>query len=163
MQKKADAKTWDMFFNRLYTILGLTIMVIAGFDVGFFHITPSLPLGLKIILIILILPIAGFADWAVLVNRFYSRIVRIQKDRGHHVVNKGPYRVLRHPTYLFALINLIIMPVLLNSFIAYIPSLLCVVLMVWRTYKEDTTLKNELEGYLEYSKKVKYRLIPGLF
>jgi protein-S-isoprenylcysteine O-methyltransferase Ste14 len=163
MTKNPGAKGWDILFNKMYAVSYLLMFILAGLDVGVVKATPVLPLLVKIPLLSLLLIGAVFADWAVLVNRFYSRFVRIQTDRGHHVVNKGPYKIIRHPAYLVSLITLLSLPILLNSLLAYIPGLICFTLMVWRTYKEDKTLKKELRGYLDYSKEVKYRLIPGIF
>jgi protein-S-isoprenylcysteine O-methyltransferase Ste14 len=163
MELKPDAKKWDILFNRVYAVSGFLLIITAGCDVGLIHLTPLLPLWVKISLIAILLAGAVFTDWAVLSNKFFSRFVRIQKDRGHYVNRKGPYQFIRHPAYLFSLVMIVALPILLNSFLAYIPALVCSVLMVWRTYKEDQTLKQELEGYLDYTKEVKYRLIPGLF
>lgn len=163
MTKKPGAKAWDIIINRMYAISLLLLILLAGLDVGIIKATPELPLPVKIPLIGLLVIGALCADWALMVNRFFSRYVRIQTDRDHHVINKGPYRIIRHPAYLVSLVHLLILPILLNSFLAYIPASICFVLMVWRTCKEDKTLKQELKGYLDYSKEVKYRLFPGVF
>lgn len=163
MTKKPDAKSWDIIFNRIYAVSGLVLLLLAGLDAGILKVTPPLPVIIKIPLVGLLILGAVFADWAVMMNNFFSRFVRIQADRGHHVIKKGPYKIVRHPAYLVALILLLTLPILLNSFLAYFPAAISFVLMVWRTYKEDTTLKQELKGYIDYTKEVKYRLIPGIF
>jgi protein-S-isoprenylcysteine O-methyltransferase Ste14 len=163
MSKKPDVKKWDVFFNTIYSVFGMLILLVAGLDVGIIKSMPELPLALRLSLIGFLLLCAVFADWSMLVNSFFSRYVRIQTDRGHHVVNKGPYRIVRHPGYLSAIVLLSVLPLILNSFLAYIPAMVCICFMIWRTYKEDTVLKKELEGYREYTLQVKYRLIPGIF
>jgi protein-S-isoprenylcysteine O-methyltransferase Ste14 len=163
MSKKPDAKKWDVFFNTIYSVFGMLILPVAALDVGIIGSMPELPLALRLSLIGFLLLCAVFADWSMLVNSFFSRYVRIQTDRGHHVINKGPYRIVRHPGYLSAIILLSVLPLILNSFLAYIPAAVCIGFMIWRTYKEDTVLKNELEGYREYTLQVKYRLIPPIF
>jgi protein-S-isoprenylcysteine O-methyltransferase Ste14 len=163
LSRKPDAKKWDILFNRVYFIFGILIYILAGLDVGYFHVSPILPFALKITALFLLISAAVIADWSVLVNKFFSRFVRIQKDRGHYVIDKGPYSLVRHPGYLSILIVLAGVPILLNSLLAYIPAVLCALSVIWRTKKEDAALKNELPGYTEYSKRVKYRLVPAIF
>jgi protein-S-isoprenylcysteine O-methyltransferase Ste14 len=96
-------------------------------------------------------------------NNFFSRVVRIQTDRGHYVVQDGPYRFVRHPGYLAGCFSLLSMPLALGSLWGLIPATLAVLLIIIRTYLEDATLQNELTGYHQYAKKVKYRLLPGIW
>jgi protein-S-isoprenylcysteine O-methyltransferase Ste14 len=97
------------------------------------------------------------------VNRFYSRFVRIQKERGHVAVSDGPYRYIRHPGYLGQIIFSLASGLALSSLWALIPGSLFAVLLVVRTALEDRTLQEELVGYKEYSQRVRYRLIPYLW
>ena len=163
LKKKPDAEKWDVVFNRIYSLTGLLVPVMAGLDLGVLKATPEIPAVIKIISIFVLIPGAIFADWALFTNRYFSRFVRIQHDRNQKVVDKGPYGIIRHPAYAVALLSLILVPVILNSFLAYIPSGICFIFMVWRTIKEDATLVKKLEGYEQYSNRVKYRLIPGIF
>ena len=96
-------------------------------------------------------------------NAFFSPLVRIQKERGHTVAAGGPYRVIRHPGYLGAMLFSISVPLMLASWWAVIPGLASVVLYIVRTSLEDQTLQDELSGYREFSERVKFRLIPGLW
>jgi len=90
-------------------------------------------------------------------------MVRIQTDRGHHVVTGGPYRWIRHPGYAGSLITYPFIPLLLDSSWAYIPAGFIIAVLIYRTSLEDKTLQSELPGYKEYSEKVKYRLVPGVW
>ncbi len=81
----------------------------------------------------------------------------IQRSRG------GPYRFVRHPMYVGILFMSSGMPLLLGSWWALIPGLLTIILFFVRTALEDKTLQAELPGYVEYSQKVRYRLIPGIW
>ena len=101
--------------------------------------------------------------WAMALNRHFEATVRIQKDRGHKVITSGPYKIIRHPGYLSAILWAIGLPMILGSVYGFIPSAAAIIVIVIRTGLEDRTLLNELEGYTEYSKKVKYRLIPGIW
>jgi len=86
--------------------------------------------------------------------------VRIQKERGHIVCDKGLYRIIRHPGYLGMTLSLLAIPLITTSFWSIIPTLMAISLLVIRTSLEDKTLREELEGYVEYSKKTRYKLIP---
>lgn len=93
-------------------------------------------------------------------NKFFSSTVRIQTDRGHIVCENGLYNFVRHPAYLGSIIQSLGFPLLFGSLWSIIPISLLIILFITRTNLEDKTLKNELKGYLEYSNKTKYRIIP---
>ena len=107
----------------------------------------------------------GYAllTWAMISNRFFSQIVRIQSDRGHTVATGGPYRFFRHPGYLGMVVFEPAMSILLGSWWALLASGLSVLLVLLRTALEDRTLQAELPGYREYTRQVRYRLIPGIW
>ena len=104
-----------------------------------------------------------FVNWAMIVNTHFEATVRIQKDRDHKVISEGPYRLVRHPGYLGAILWAIGIPMILGSFYGYIPSVVAIILFIIRTFLEDKTLQDELDGYYDYSKKVKFRLLPGIW
>ena len=109
--------------------------------------------------------IAGMAGltWAESVNKFFEPTVRIQADRGHTVIDTGPYAIIRHPGYVAACLLILGMPLSLGSFWALIPAVLSCLLLVVRTVLEDRTLRAELPGYKEYAQRVRYRLVPGVW
>ena len=96
-------------------------------------------------------------------NRFFIGMVRIQEERGHTVIQSGPYKYVRHPGYLGSLLFILFTPLMLGSLWALIPAGLTCGVVVLRTYLEDNTLKDELAGYLEYSQVVRSRLLPGIW
>jgi protein-S-isoprenylcysteine O-methyltransferase Ste14 len=98
--------------------------------------------------------------WAMQSNPFFSSHVRIQADRGHAVVRRGPYRFLRHPGYAGAIVYNLAAPLVLGSPAALRVGVLIAVLLVVRTALEDATLRRELEGYEGYAGAVRYRLLP---
>jgi protein-S-isoprenylcysteine O-methyltransferase Ste14 len=102
-------------------------------------------------------------NWAIAANAFFSKFVRIQKDRGHSVVTSGPYRYVRHPGYVARIVEALATPVLLGSLWALIPATLCAITFIVRTALEDRTLQDELEGYTDYAQRVRYRLLPGVW
>lgn len=105
----------------------------------------------------------GFSSWALVENRFFSGTVRIQTERGHHVVSIGPYRMMRHPGYAGGLLGYVFIPILLDSLWAFIPAILLAIVMVTRTALEDNILQAELPGYKEYAQQTRYRLLPGIW
>lgn len=157
------AKKWDRFYMLTSGMIGpLAVWIIAGLDKRWGW-SPEIAPG--VCLAGMVVMTAGFslAVWAMLVNRFFSAIVRIQKDRGHTVVESGPYRWVRHPAYAGGIISYLAMALLLGSLWALLPAALTGVVMVVRTALEDAALQAELAGYREYSQRTRYRLLPGVW
>ena len=157
-----DAKPWDKILSPALAFGGLLILIVAGADKGFGWSTPF-SLNLKITALVVIFLSYVFASWALVENKFFSGVVRIQTDRGHHVVTTGPYRIVRHPGYAGALWTYLAMPILFDSLWAFIPSLLLAGVLVLRTSLEDSTLQAELSGYKEFTQKTRHRLFPGIW
>ena len=101
--------------------------------------------------------------WAMGVNPFFEKTVRIQTERGHRVIDTGPYAFVRHPGYLGFFGWALATRLLLGSGWAMVPALLTVAGLVVRTALEDRTLQAELAGYAEYAQRVRFRLVPGLW
>jgi len=96
-------------------------------------------------------------------NTFLSPLVRIQKDRGQQVVSTGVYGFVRHPMYLGAILMFFGAPLLLGSWYGILAALALTALLMARILGEEEMLARELEGYREYTQKVRYRLFPGLW
>jgi len=90
-------------------------------------------------------------------------MVRIQTERGHEVAVSGPYKYIRHPGYVGFIVMVLATPLFLGTLYALLMSGITTILLIIRTSLEDKTLKNELDGYLEYSNKVKFKLIPFIW
>ena len=105
----------------------------------------------------------GLTTWAMLVNRFFSRAVRLQPDRGNQVVTSGPYRLVRYPGYSGGLLLLLSAGFALGSWIAMAPIPLMLPLMVRRTLIEESMLANALPGYADYTQRVRPRIVPGIW
>jgi protein-S-isoprenylcysteine O-methyltransferase Ste14 len=106
---------------------------------------------------------AVLTAWAMRSNRFFSSVVRIQKDRGHTVVEGGPYRFIRHPGYTGMAAFTLATPLILGSYWSFAPAAASVAVTVLRTAMEDSTLNSELDGYADYARRVRYRLVPALW
>ena len=153
----ANAQSWDKKLTPLMGLGGILVMVIAGLDARL-DWSPAFSLPVKIIALVLIV-----AGYALIENRFFSDTVRLQTDRGHQVVSSGPYRWMRHPGYAGALLVYLVTPLFLDSALAFLPTLLTLGLYVLRTAWEDKFLQEELQGYRDYAKRVRYRLFPGIW
>jgi protein-S-isoprenylcysteine O-methyltransferase Ste14 len=161
-QSGPGVERWDRVIMGLYTPLLLTLPVVAGLDAGRFGWSaPSLPVQL---LGWLLLAVAlAIVTWTMAANTYLSERVRIQEERGHHVVTGGPYRYVRHPMYVGVILALLGAPLALASLWALIPAAACAVLFVVRTALEDQTLQERLPGYQEYAGRVRYRLFPSVW
>jgi len=156
-------KWWDKVFYAFYIPAFFAIIIIGSLDGGRFGWTASLP-GFVYIsgYILYIFSILIFV-WAQQINKFFSSVVRIQNDRGHEVIQTGPYKYVRHPGYIGGILMAMSIPLVLGSLWALIPAGAVSILLIIRTYLEDTTLQKELPGYADYAKKVRYRLLPGVW
>ena len=157
-----DAKPWDKLLAPLLGLSSGLIPLTAGLQAAFG--TPfafSLPVEIFSLVIFL----AGYAlsSFALIENRFFSGMVRLQVDRGQVVVTSGPYRWMRHPGYAGGLLAFLMTPLFLDSTWAFIPALLTTIMIILRTSLEDRTLQAELAGYREYAQRVHYRLLPGVW
>ena len=158
----AGMKGWDKLYFGITTLLFLVNLLIAGLDArwGWTRAVGPVVYGLSTVVFF-----AGHLLflWAKYTNHFFSSVVRIQLDRGHHVCQDGPYRYVRHPGYVGGLLYTLTGPVVLGSWWALLPQLLACLLLIVRTALEDQTLQRELPGYTTYAQRVRYRLIPGLW
>lgn len=161
--RKQGAKKWDFLLAMFMAGLGNAIvLLIASLDKRF-NWSFSVPLYLETVGIALVVAGGIAISWSMYSNKFFGPLVRIQKERGHTVCSFGPYRFIRHPGYLGAVLNFIGTPLMLGTLWAFIPAGLICIDIIIRTALEDRTLKEELKGYAAYSSKVKYRLFPGVW
>lgn len=157
-----DTKPWDKVISPLTGLFLLAAWVVAGLDrrLGW---SSGVPLAVQVAAL---LPVAlgyGLFGWAMASNPFFSRVVRLQDDRGHTVASAGPYRVVRHPGYSGFILAMLATAFALNSLVALIPAGLASLVLVIRTALEDRTLHAELDGYPEFAANTRYRLLPGIW
>ena len=137
--------------------------VVASLDVGRFHWSDTVPLPLQIGALALFALGMALAVWAMAVNKFFSSVVRIQKERGHHLITSGPYRFVRHPGYTGMLFGGLASPLAMGSWWALAPAAVYALLVLRRAIIEDRFLMESLEGYKAFSGQVRHRLVPGLW
>jgi protein-S-isoprenylcysteine O-methyltransferase Ste14 len=153
----------DTGTRRAATLLLLAHLVIAGLDVGRFHWSPPIPLQVRVIALVLFAFGMGLSMWAMVVNRFFSSAVRLQSDRGHHLIDSGPYRFVRHPGYAGLVPSAVCGGIVIGSLWSLVPLAVTAVLLVRRLEMEDAFLHRELAGYPDYAQRVRYKLLPGLW
>ena len=153
----------DRVTVRALNLLMFLQLLLAGLDVGRLHWSAIVPFPLQILGLVGFAMGTGLTTWAMLVNRFFSSAVRLQPDRGQHVVTSGPYRLVRHPGYSGGLLLLLSAGVALGSWIAIFPILLVAPLMVRRTLIEERMLAGALPGYVDYMRRVRSWLVPRVW
>ncbi|WP_188862068.1 methyltransferase family protein [Marinobacterium nitratireducens] len=158
-----NAKAWDKVLAPLMALsIGFPVVIVAGLDHRY-RWSPEFELWLVVVGFVLIAFGYAFAAWALAENRFFSSVVRIQTDRGHAVCDSGPYRFVRHPGYAGNILALFGIVLALGSVWTLIPAAVATIIGVIRTALEDRTLQLELPGYRDYARRVRYRLIPGIY
>jgi protein-S-isoprenylcysteine O-methyltransferase Ste14 len=162
-EKLPGVKPWDKVLAPLMALsLSFPPVILAGLDHrnGW---SPAFPTWLTISGLLLIAAGYAFGAWALVENRFFSGVVRIQTDRGHVVCDSGPYRLVRHPGYAGNILPLPGLVLAFSSLWTIIPAAAALVITVIRTALEDRTLQEELPGYREFARRVRYRLIPRIY
>jgi protein-S-isoprenylcysteine O-methyltransferase Ste14 len=159
---RKGAKTWDTVVLSLYGLIMMIMWIVAGLDQRYSWSSGIEPVT-QIVAMLTVIAGHALVVWATGVNAFFSQVVRIQTERGHTVVSSGPYRYVRHPAYVGSILLVLGAPIMLGSWWALVPGILCAILMIVRTSLEDKTLQAELSGYVEYTQRTRYRLLPGVW
>ncbi|MBN1922320.1 MAG: nitrous oxide-stimulated promoter family protein [Anaerolineae bacterium] len=157
-----NVKQWDNVLVGFNLLLTLALYAVIGLDVGRYGWS-EMPPWVRFIGVLGLVPAFGLPLWASRVNAYLSSRVRIQEDRGHAVVTKGPYQHVRHPMYVGTVFYNISVPLLLGSWWGLVVGGIMIAMVIVRTALEDRTLQRELPGYSEYSQHVRYRLFPGIW
>jgi len=159
----ADAKRWDRPCVAAVAVLGpAALIVLSGLDRRYGW-SPDTPAWLQVAGLAIGLVGGMFTNYAVTTNPFFSAIVRIRRDRGHHVIEAGPYRFIRHQGYAGSIVYMLGTAASLGSRVAVAATVALSLVLVVRTALEDRTLQAELEGYAAYATRVRYRLLPGVW
>lgn len=162
-KQKRDAKPWDRKLVILYGLFGFYILpVVMGLDAGRYGWS-HLGTWAAVVGTLLLLIGSAILTWAMLANTHFEVTVRIQTDRHHKVVTTGPYAFIRHPGYLGASLWALGPPLIVGSAWGLLPAATAIVVLIYRTCREDKTLQAELPGYAAYATRVPHRLLPGIW
>jgi len=153
---------WDKIFFLIFIPSFVAIFVVLVLDVQN-NWTGEIPVILYIASYIMLLFSMALMNWSKWVNAFFAAAVRIQKERRHKVIHAGPYAIVRHPGYVGGILMYLTIGPVLGSLWAIVPGVIGAIAVIVRTYLEDITLQKELPGYKAYAKKVRYRLLPGVW
>lgn len=158
----ANTQSWDRVAVALIVISGAGIFLVAGLDerCGW---SPGLAVMIHVAALAVMILTQTIFIWAMASNRFFAKTVRIQEERAHAVASGGPYRFVRHPGYAANIVTMLAVSLLLGSLWALIPAGLSAIAFIVRTALEDKTLQRELDGYADYARQVRYRLVPGIW
>jgi len=159
LKKRLQSKEKESTQKGVVAASGLMFLgsfVLAGLDFrfGWTHV----PGWMVTAAAILLLASYGMYGKVMRENAYLSRTVEVQEDQ--KVIDTGLYGVIRHPMYTATIFLFLAMPLVLGSWIAFGVMLLYPIAIVMRIGNEETVLEEGLQGYTEYKKKVKYRLIP---
>lgn len=160
---RSNTKKWDLVLAPVVAFGMLAVWIVAGIDHRRLDAASLFPAAVRWGALAVVLAAYVFASWALVENRFFSGVVRIQHERGHHVVTSGPYRFVRHPGYAGGLCVYLAAPVVLASVWSSVPALLSSVALLVRTALEDRVLHAELPGYSDYARQTRFRLVPGVW
>ncbi|MFX1518127.1 MAG: methyltransferase family protein [Promethearchaeota archaeon] len=150
---------WDILVYASLMISLFSILIVAGLDFRFELSTIPEIISIGAFGMVII---GLFIYFLVMKeNTYLSKVVEVQEDQ--QVISTGPYRYVRHPLYLGNSVTVIGVAISLGSLLALVPAFIFIVLMVVRLIFEEKTLEVELQGYLKYKKKVRFRLIPYIW
>ncbi len=153
---------WDRLFLSVFIALWFVWLTVMALDARRFELS-HMPLWLNVVGGVLI--VLGFlATMPVFfANSFAAPVVRIQEERGQRVIDTGPYALVRHPMYAAAILYLAGMPFLLGSWYGLLFVPLYIGGIAPRAMAEERLLARELPGYADYMKRVRWRIIPGVW
>ena len=160
---REDAKPWDKVLAPALALGGLGVPLVAGLEERLGWTPEPFSLPVKIAAMAVLVLAYAFASWAMVENAFFSGVVRLQTDRGQTVCSSGPYRWVRHPGYAGGLWSYLAMPLILDTAWAFLLVVPLLAVTIVRTRLEDRTLQEELPGYRDYARRVRYRLLPGIW
>jgi protein-S-isoprenylcysteine O-methyltransferase Ste14 len=158
----SNVPQWDRLIARGNRILLPIFLATAALDAGRFGWS-AMAMVVRAIGTAAVIAAIGVVYWCAAANHFLSARSRIQSERGHTVVQHGPYRFVRHPMYASRIVLTMGVALILGSWIALVPAVLIALLLVLRTSLEDRLLTTELPGYRQYAEHVPERLVPGLW
>ena len=162
LAKRLDVKEKQGTQKGVVAVMGLVFFsgfILAGMDFRFGWSKVPLP----VVIVASVLFLVGYALYAEVMreNAYLSRTIKVEE--GQTVISTGLYAVVRHPMYTASTVMFLALPLILGSWYALIPFALYPVIMIVRIRGEEKLLTAELSGYEEYTRKVRFRLIPFIW
>ena len=162
LASRLDAKEKQKGQGIIIKLSGLMFVIgfiVAGLDYRF-NLLRINKIYTYIFAVVLLL---SYLMWAEVLreNTYLSRTIKVEENQ--KVVDTGLYGIVRHPMYSATIILFLSMPIVLGSFASFLIFLVYPILIIFRIKNEEKLLEKELEGYIEYKKRVKYRIIPFIW
>jgi protein-S-isoprenylcysteine O-methyltransferase Ste14 len=158
-EKTLSSPRSDTVVLSLYYLLQfIGIFLVAGLEAKTSYRSSFLLIGIFPSLIS-----ACIATWALVSNPFLYPRITVHQEVEHQVISQGPYALVRHPTYAAAILNSLSFPLFFQTLFVLLTSIVICIILIIRTHLEDVYLSNHLEGYCEYQKKVRYRILMGVW
>lgn len=157
-----DQAAWDRVFLAGVAVAWCAWLCLMGVDAVRRHAS-HVPTWLSVVGALAIFVDIYATRGVFAANRYAAPVVKIQHERGHTVIDTGPYAHVRHPMYGYALLLLVGTPLMLGSWwgLACVP--LLVLAIAWRAVREERALAEQLPGYRVYMERVRYRFVPGIW
>ena len=162
LQKRLNAKEQQKDQSMIVKLSGLMFLagfIIAGLAVRLeWYILPW-----KVTIVAAVVFLIAYVLYAEVLreNTYLSRTIQIRENQ--KVIDTGLYGIVRHPMYSVTLVLFLSMPLVLGSIYSFVIFLAYPFIIARRIKGEEAFLEQELEGYLEYKQKIKYRLLPFLW
>ena len=162
LKKRLNAKEKENEQKQVLVFSGLMFLVgfiLAGLNYRYsWIIIPNL-----VVIISSVIFIVAYIFYAEVLreNTYLSRIIEVQENQ--KVIDTGLYGIVRHPMYAITVLLFLSMPLVLGSIISFVIFLVYPFIIAKRIKNEEEVLEKELEGYSEYKKKVKYKIIPFIW
>ena len=162
LEKRLNTKEKEKEQRGVVAVSGIMFLsgfIIAGLDHRFGWLSLH-PIVIIIASAVFLLSYAMYAE-VLRENTYLSRTIEVQKSQ--KVIDTGLYGIVRHPMYSATILMFLSIPLVLGSLFSFLIFLIYPFAIAFRIKNEETVLENGLEGYAEYKKKVKYRLIPFIW
>jgi protein-S-isoprenylcysteine O-methyltransferase Ste14 len=156
-----DQPKTDKVFMLVFGCAALVWFILIGLDRR--YQLSDVPLPLRALGFAMLIASTGYILWVMRTNSFAAPVVRVQTERGHRVIDSGPYAQVRHPMYSGTALYFVGMPLLVGSWWGVAMAPLFVVLFAIRAVLEERALAAQLPGYADYLNRVRYRLVPGVW
>jgi protein-S-isoprenylcysteine O-methyltransferase Ste14 len=158
---RADQPAADKKFLLVFALVNLIWFIVMGLDERFHW--SHMPIAWQALGLALLVLSSAIIAWVFNENSFAAAVVRVQSERGHHVISSGPYAFVRHPMYSGAVLFMFGIALLLGSWWGVVTSPIFAILFGVRTRIEEKTLTTGLPDYADYAARVRYRLVPGMW
>ena len=162
LNPKWSSERADTILLMLFLLVTLAMPVVAGLDTVRFGWS-SLPFWAAYLGVVFHAAGDALVVWTMIANPFAEKTVRVQTERGHHVITTGPYAIVRHPMYLGVILMFVAVPLMLGSVWAFAPVVAMTLVLMVRTVLEERLLRRDLPGYEVYIGQTRWRILPGIW